>query len=341
MSVVATLIIEIPGSFLLISPFRNVRLVGVILQLTLQLLICLTGNYNFFNLLTAVLCVTCMDDEMLPSWRGCGGSSEKTVEEEVQEEKIVMEEEEGWMQRTDVLGVVNTVPVLISGAERRCPTTVILLTCVAPLVWSTWQLVGVREVSSSSSSSSFSLDSHRLYLKTDANLINSLIDEWIVIVVLVPSFLIVFLAFHHFMISLQCLFIEIGNGVLNGCTTKGRGGGRGKGKGEEVREEEAEEEEELSSRRRRPGCWCDCGLTLLTACFRLLRSTFSLFLVILFLSSTSVTFISISKSFQTKIPSFGKFCLFFFGNKKINFVFLIFVLYIFVVVELLLRSTRR
>ena len=69
MSVVATLIIEIPGSFLLISPFRNVRLVGVILQLTLQLLICLTGNYNFFNLLTAVLCVTCMDDEMLPSWQ--------------------------------------------------------------------------------------------------------------------------------------------------------------------------------------------------------------------------------------------------------------------------------
>ena len=164
--------------------------------------------------------------------------------------------------------------------------------------------------SSSSSSSSFSLDSHRLYLKTNANLMNSLIDEWIVIVVLVPSFLIVFLAFHHFMISLQCLFVEIGHGVLNGCTTQGRGRGRGKGKGEEEEEDVEVEEDELSSRRRRPSCWCDCGLTLVTACFRLLRSTFSLFFVILFLSSTSVTFISISKSFQTKIPSFGKFLYF-------------------------------
>lgn len=60
LSVAATLVIEIPFSFLLISPLSYLRRVGVVLQIFLQCLILLTGNYNFFNLLTIAL--------MLPSW---------------------------------------------------------------------------------------------------------------------------------------------------------------------------------------------------------------------------------------------------------------------------------
>ena len=59
-SVAATLIIEIPLTFLLILPFRESRRIGVIFQVILQILIILTGNYNFFNLLTIAL--------MLPAW---------------------------------------------------------------------------------------------------------------------------------------------------------------------------------------------------------------------------------------------------------------------------------
>ena len=55
--VAATLWIEIPAAFLLVVPFSGARKVGAMLQITLQLLIILTGNYNFFNLLTMVLCI--------------------------------------------------------------------------------------------------------------------------------------------------------------------------------------------------------------------------------------------------------------------------------------------
>lgn len=60
MGVAATLIIEIPATFMLLAPNLLCRRVGVIAQLLLQLMIMITGNYNFFNLLTMVL--------MVPSW---------------------------------------------------------------------------------------------------------------------------------------------------------------------------------------------------------------------------------------------------------------------------------
>ena len=67
LSVAITLLIEIPGAFLLISPFRVGRLFGIFLQCVLQCMIMLTGNYNYFNLLTIVLC----DDQAL-STASCG-----------------------------------------------------------------------------------------------------------------------------------------------------------------------------------------------------------------------------------------------------------------------------
>lgn len=58
-----TFVIEIPAAFLLICPTVKLRRFGVILQILLQMCIALTGNYTFFNILTAVLCIPCWETE--------------------------------------------------------------------------------------------------------------------------------------------------------------------------------------------------------------------------------------------------------------------------------------
>ena len=64
LSVAATLVIEVPMAFLLIAPFASMRSFGAKLQILLQIMILLTGNYNFFNLLTITLCLLCLDFEV-------------------------------------------------------------------------------------------------------------------------------------------------------------------------------------------------------------------------------------------------------------------------------------
>jgi hypothetical protein len=56
--------IELGAPFLVLGP-RRLRIAGAFALLGLQGLIAGTGNYGFFNLLTAVLCVTCLDDAFL------------------------------------------------------------------------------------------------------------------------------------------------------------------------------------------------------------------------------------------------------------------------------------
>ena len=56
---------ELGAPFLLFGP-RRLRLIGVSALLTLQALIALTGNYGFFNLLTAGLCLLAIDDAAWP-----------------------------------------------------------------------------------------------------------------------------------------------------------------------------------------------------------------------------------------------------------------------------------
>lgn len=65
-SVAATLIIEIPLTFLLITPSSTMRRFGAAWQMALQILILLTGNYNFFNLLTIILCLPCLKLDKFP-----------------------------------------------------------------------------------------------------------------------------------------------------------------------------------------------------------------------------------------------------------------------------------
>ncbi|VDI84038.1 Hypothetical predicted protein [Mytilus galloprovincialis] len=49
--------------FLFFAPVRGLKIFAFYAQLMLQILIILTGNYNFFNLLTIVLCIPLLDDQ--------------------------------------------------------------------------------------------------------------------------------------------------------------------------------------------------------------------------------------------------------------------------------------
>ena len=55
LGVLLTIIIEIPLTFFLLLPNRNMRKVGAIIQILLQVVIAVTGNYTFFNVLTVAL----------------------------------------------------------------------------------------------------------------------------------------------------------------------------------------------------------------------------------------------------------------------------------------------
>jgi len=59
--------IELGGPFLLLLP-RRARHAGAGLQIGFQALIALTGNYTFFNLLTATLCLLFLDDDFWRDW---------------------------------------------------------------------------------------------------------------------------------------------------------------------------------------------------------------------------------------------------------------------------------
>ena len=60
----ATLAVELGSVFLIFLP-RRMRAIAACCVLLFQLLILLTGNYNFFNLLTMLLCVFLFDDAAL------------------------------------------------------------------------------------------------------------------------------------------------------------------------------------------------------------------------------------------------------------------------------------
>ncbi|XP_076802922.1 lipase maturation factor 2-like [Clavelina lepadiformis] len=65
LSVIGAYIIEIAIPFLFISPVRLHRLVAAYAQIFLMILIYLSGNYNFFNIVTVVLCLSLFDDDHL------------------------------------------------------------------------------------------------------------------------------------------------------------------------------------------------------------------------------------------------------------------------------------
>jgi len=66
-SVLSTFYIEILGPFLFFAPSVSIRIFGAILQIFFQSTIVVTGNYNFFNLLTIILSFSLLDDQTLIS----------------------------------------------------------------------------------------------------------------------------------------------------------------------------------------------------------------------------------------------------------------------------------
>ncbi|XP_034371920.2 lipase maturation factor 2 isoform X1 [Arvicanthis niloticus] len=70
LSVVATFLIEIAVPPLFFVPIRRLRLTAFYAQALLQVLIIVTGNYNFFNLLTLVLTTALLDDRHLSAEPG-------------------------------------------------------------------------------------------------------------------------------------------------------------------------------------------------------------------------------------------------------------------------------
>ncbi|OXB61047.1 UNVERIFIED_CONTAM: hypothetical protein H355_003621 [Colinus virginianus] len=71
-SVVATYVIEIAVPLLFFMPIRRLRIFSFYCQVLLQILIILTGNYNFFNALTIVLAFSLLDEEHVGRWPGRG-----------------------------------------------------------------------------------------------------------------------------------------------------------------------------------------------------------------------------------------------------------------------------
>jgi hypothetical protein len=65
LSVVGTYFVEIPIPFLFFAPAKSLRIAAFYIQIFFQLCIILTGNYNFFNLLTCVLCLSLLDDRYI------------------------------------------------------------------------------------------------------------------------------------------------------------------------------------------------------------------------------------------------------------------------------------
>ncbi|XP_075998220.1 lipase maturation factor 2a [Genypterus blacodes] len=68
LSVVGAFFIEIAVPVLFFSPLRRLRLGAFYMQVMLQVLIILSGNYNFFNLLTLALCLSLLDDQHVNFW---------------------------------------------------------------------------------------------------------------------------------------------------------------------------------------------------------------------------------------------------------------------------------
>ncbi|XP_042907628.1 lipase maturation factor 2 [Parasteatoda tepidariorum] len=70
LGVVGTFVIEIPLPFLFFAPIRSLRIFSFYAQIFFQILIILTGNFNFFNILTIVMCLSLVDDDFLLSLVG-------------------------------------------------------------------------------------------------------------------------------------------------------------------------------------------------------------------------------------------------------------------------------
>lgn len=74
LAVVGTFVIEIAIPFLFFIPIHSLRMLSFHSQMLFQVFIVITGNYNFFNLLTMALCLSLVDDDFLLNAQGRSNS---------------------------------------------------------------------------------------------------------------------------------------------------------------------------------------------------------------------------------------------------------------------------
>jgi hypothetical protein len=74
LSTALVVVIEIGAPYLILAT-RRLRVLAFVLLTGLQLLIALTGNYAFFNVLSIALCVFLLDDTALGAWTRLGIST--------------------------------------------------------------------------------------------------------------------------------------------------------------------------------------------------------------------------------------------------------------------------
>ena len=77
-SVASVFIIQLGAVFLIFGP-RRIRYMGCSALVFLDVLIILTGNYGFFNLLTIALCLLLLDDSVFSRWLPTKGKKIKTL----------------------------------------------------------------------------------------------------------------------------------------------------------------------------------------------------------------------------------------------------------------------
>ncbi len=76
-SVASVFIIQLGAVFLIFGP-RRIRYMGCAALVFLDVLISITGNYGFFNLLTIALCLLLLDDSVFSRWLPTKGDKNKT-----------------------------------------------------------------------------------------------------------------------------------------------------------------------------------------------------------------------------------------------------------------------
>jgi len=127
-SAAAMFFIELAVPWLIFSP-RRLRFLAALVIVFLQVLIALTGNYAFFNLLTVALCLLLFDDQALRGWlpqklgnkgQAAGSTSESRV-------------------RRAVVAVIG-LPLLLAGLVQP-----LLLFWQTKPLWSAAQLLGLLQ----------------------------------------------------------------------------------------------------------------------------------------------------------------------------------------------------
>ncbi|EEY55802.1 lipase maturation factor 2 [Phytophthora infestans T30-4] len=105
LAVAVTLLIEGPWTFFLIAPHPTLRRIGAIQQTALQISILLTGNYNFFNLLTIILATVLLDVD-----NGATGC----------ESDITLSQRESWITRVESAWHAFQTHPQVSNAMLAC-----------------------------------------------------------------------------------------------------------------------------------------------------------------------------------------------------------------------------